>query len=144
MFADRHDRARELFRPLGGRLHFVDDLSAPQQLYLITECRANVITNSTFSWWGAWLNARGVVVCPTAWNRPGVPNPVRDIISDDWVKIPGTRLVVDNFNVSRLRHPIATATRLYHKLEALGGGHTSKATSAFADIQTIVLNQETP
>lgn len=116
VFADRQDRAREFFRPLGAALLFVDDLSAPQQLYLMTKCRANVITNSTFSWWGAWLNSCGVVVCPTSWNRPGVPNPVRDILSDEWVKIPGTYPVIDDFNVWRLTHPIATATRLCHKM----------------------------
>lgn len=120
VFSDRPDLAREFLRPLQGHeLIFVDNLNVPQQLYLMTRCRANVITNSTFAWWGAWLNAHPgkIVVVPTAWCRPGVPNPVEDILCDDWVKLSGTHPILDHFQVWRLRHPVATVNRLLTRVQ---------------------------
>jgi hypothetical protein len=36
-------------------------------LYLATQTKANVISNGTFSWWGAYLNERQNVICPWPW-----------------------------------------------------------------------------
>jgi hypothetical protein len=118
VFADRPDRARSFVQPLQRRnLLFVEDLDPPQQLCLMAQCRANVITNSTFAWWGAWLNAHPerVVVAPSAWCRPGVPNSINGILCEDWVKIPATRPIWDHFAVWRLTHPIATAQRIWYR-----------------------------
>ena len=107
------------FRSLKNRdLTFVTERSGPQQLYLMTQCRANVITNSTFAWWGAWLNAHpdAIVVAPSAWCRPGVPNPVKDILCDHWVKVAGTWPVWDHFQMWRFRNPVTTVRRAWERL----------------------------
>lgn len=124
IFADRPDLAKEFFEPLGRRdMRFVNDLGAAEQLYLMTQCRANVIINSTFAWWGAWLNRRPdkTIVAPMEWCRPGVPNAISDILCDDWVKVRSTIPLWDHFQLWRLRHPLATLRRVQAKRRARRG-----------------------
>ncbi len=55
---------------------------------LMTRCRHHIIANSSFSWWGAWLNASPdkVVVAPQQWlSQARLVND--DIWPGDWLKI---------------------------------------------------------
>ena len=53
---------------------------------LMTYCKHNIIANSSFSWWGAWLNTNPerIVIAPGKWiNDDRVQ--VSDIIPSDWI-----------------------------------------------------------
>ncbi len=70
--------------------HFVRDTIADwQQMLLMSVCDHNIITNSTFSWWGAYLNANPekVVCYPSVWFGPGVSHDTRDMFPEPWARI---------------------------------------------------------
>jgi hypothetical protein len=59
-----------------------------EDLWLMGLCRHGIISNSSFSWWGAWLNAgkEGVVVAPSLWQqKPACDS--RVFIPEQWVCI---------------------------------------------------------
>jgi hypothetical protein len=42
-------------------------------LYLMTQCKAGITANSTFSWWGAYLNRNRPICIPSKWfNNPAM------------------------------------------------------------------------
>ena len=54
-------------------------------LYLMSLCKHHIIANSSFSWWGAWLNAAKskIVVAPSIWLTNA---PARDVVPDTWIR----------------------------------------------------------
>jgi hypothetical protein len=59
-----------------------------EDLRLMSMCKHHIIANSSFSWWGAWLNANPnkIVLAPRRWfNDPGIDT--RDLLPDGWIKV---------------------------------------------------------
>ena len=58
-----------------------------KDLILMSLCKHNIMANSSFSWWGAWLNRNPnkMVVCPSKWvNLKRLDS--LDIIPDGWIR----------------------------------------------------------
>ena len=59
-----------------------------EDLRLMSQCKHNIIANSSFSWWGAWLNPNPdkLVCAPKKWfNDQSID--VKDLLPHEWIKI---------------------------------------------------------
>ena len=89
VFSDDIDYARANL-PNRERMVFVDHNSeenAHEDLRLMSSCSHHIIANSSFSWWGAWLNPNmgKVVIAPDIW-LPNVHH--AEVIPPTWRRIP--------------------------------------------------------
>lgn len=52
-------------------------------------CENNIICNSSFSWWGAWLNrsAAKKVIAPNNWFGPALQHDTKDLLPEEWIKV---------------------------------------------------------
>jgi len=57
-----------------------------EELWLMSQCKNAIMANSSYSWWGAWLNDTGVVIGPQRWLLSDKKNTC-DIMPDRWIKI---------------------------------------------------------
>lgn len=90
VFSDDPDWAAEKLR-LQYPTHFVRHNNADtnyEDLRLMSACQHHVIANSTFSWWGAWLDPRldSIVVAPQQWFRSDKLD-ARDLVPARWVRV---------------------------------------------------------
>jgi Glycosyl transferase family 11 len=53
-------------------------------LYLMSCCRHNIIANSSFSWWAAWLNKNSdkIIIAPKKWFSN---QPAKDVVPVNWI-----------------------------------------------------------
>lgn len=69
-------------------IDFNDALTNFEDLKLMSSCKHNIIANSSFSWWGAWLNQNPdkIVIAPKQWfNDDSIYS--EDVIPTSWTKI---------------------------------------------------------
>jgi hypothetical protein len=68
---------------------FVEGNDDVEDIWLMSMCDHNIIANSSFSWWGAWLNENRdkKIIAPKKWFGDKSNTNYSDIIPDDWIKI---------------------------------------------------------
>lgn len=88
IFSDTIDLCKKNF--IGNQFLFLDGLKDYIELFLMANGQNCIISNSSFGWWGAWLNnnSNKRVLAPTKWFGPAanVFN-TKDIIPDNWEKV---------------------------------------------------------
>lgn len=66
---------------------FNDAATNYEDLHLMASCKHNIIANSSFSWWGAWLNSNPnkVVIAPKEWFA-GDNYDYQDVVPEQWLR----------------------------------------------------------
>jgi hypothetical protein len=96
-FCEEEDRADvdEMMNKLREKYNFAEmtcvDHALPdwKQLLLMSLCQVNIVANSSFSWWAAFLNdhPNKTVICPTTWFGTAMSCNTTDMCPADWIRI---------------------------------------------------------
>ncbi len=65
-----------------------DDLSEYEELILMSRCSHNIIANSTFSWWAAYINQNNskIIIAPKQWTKKHTSDTL-EILPKDWIQL---------------------------------------------------------
>jgi hypothetical protein len=85
-FSDDMDWVKKNFK--GDNIYYSDNDDELLDLALMSICDNNIIANSSFSWWGAYLNKNAkMVIAPKTWFGPNGPKDTENILPKDWLSI---------------------------------------------------------
>ncbi|MEK7607398.1 MAG: alpha-1,2-fucosyltransferase [Patescibacteria group bacterium] len=90
IFSDDFQWSVENFKSLKHPIVCVrgNEASDYEDLALIRECKHHIISNSSFGWWGAWLNPskNKIVIGPKKWFKGLDKVDISDIFPSNWIK----------------------------------------------------------
>lgn len=89
IFSDDHNDIDDILN-LPIKYRIVKGNTAIEDMYLMSRCKHNIIANSTFSWWAAWLNPEQekIVIAPLQWHQNKNGNiDTSDLLPPNWVCI---------------------------------------------------------
>ena len=87
IFSDDIEWTKTVFKD--EKFHIIENEPDYMDLYIMSMCTNNIIANSTFSWWAAWLNKNPdkIVISPKQWFSDGYEHSIDDLIPNSWIKI---------------------------------------------------------
>ncbi len=90
LFTDDVEWCKKNISTLVNNIKFVsgDGLPDYEELVLMSKCSHNIIANSSFSFWGAWLNQNNdkIVIAPKIWSSR-YKREFEDLLPNSWLKI---------------------------------------------------------
>ncbi|MDR3061731.1 MAG: alpha-1,2-fucosyltransferase [Dysgonamonadaceae bacterium] len=91
IFSDEPEKAKkEINLPQAVSIDWNTGPDNYADMQLMSLCRHNIIANSSFSWWGAWLNENEekIVIAPSTWLRNKETNRlIKDLIPEKWIRL---------------------------------------------------------
>jgi hypothetical protein len=91
VFSDDIDAVEREFKPEGACtfIRVGPSVQSHEKIRLMSLCDHAIVSNSTFAWWGAWLNpkANKIVIAPDPW-FVGQPEKSADMTPSSWLRLP--------------------------------------------------------
>ncbi len=93
VFTDNQQWVDENFKEFQYKVIDWNPISGPDNyldMQLMSVCKHNIIANSSYSWWAAWLNRNPnkIVIGPKKWfNTEYQKLDTSDLLPDDWIKL---------------------------------------------------------
>lgn len=89
IFSDNIPACKKALTGAAPNIVFIANEPHYHDLYLMSCCKHNIISNSSFSWWGAYLNRNPekMVIAPKRWFEDSFKENSEDIIPDSWIRI---------------------------------------------------------
>lgn len=89
IFSDDIEWCKEHFSYMDEIIYVEGNINI-KDLALMSICKNNIIANSSFSWWGAWLNRNDnkIVISPSVWFGPSKKGVItEDLYCEGWIKM---------------------------------------------------------
>lgn len=92
-FSDDNEWVKEQFKDLPYSKIFVNhnkNENSWKDMFLMSSCCHNIIANSSFSWWAAWLNENPVkiIIAPKNWfAEADAEKNTKDLIPSEWIRL---------------------------------------------------------
>ena len=91
VFSDDIDWAKKNIRVNNSRVEYISHNNAEnayEDFRLMKACKHNIIANSSFSWWAAWLNRNSekIVIAPEKWLNTMIYD-YKDVVPVNWIKL---------------------------------------------------------
>lgn len=88
VFSDTIEKAKEIFGQFKEiNFIYIENNHAFEDMYLMSICQNNILANSSFAWWAAWLNKNdNKVIAPSNWMGPAYNGQwsINDLIPENW------------------------------------------------------------
>ena len=97
IFSDDIEWCKNNFPKIPNKFYFIEGNKDYEDLYIMSKCKNNIICNSTFSWWGAWLAEPKIVIAPDLWLTDNAEVhqkafghwvETRHTVPESWIRIP--------------------------------------------------------
>ncbi|HRG37135.1 MAG TPA: alpha-1,2-fucosyltransferase [Bacteroidia bacterium] len=88
VFSDDIDWCKENIKSELLNIHFMEQNGSVIDLFLMSKCDHQIIANSSYSWWSAYINSNPdkIVIAPEYWFKGG-PKNTDDLIPKNWIRI---------------------------------------------------------
>ncbi len=89
VFSNRMEDCKKELAGIDRKFIFVENERYYHDLYLMSMCDHNIICNSSFSWWAAYLNPNSekIIVAPPKWYAVGSGILENDLVPKEWVRV---------------------------------------------------------
>lgn len=88
IFSDDIKWCKNIF--IGSNFEFSENKNVYEDLAIMSkQCEHMIIANSSFSWWGAYLNQNfdKKIIAPINWFGPKLPHNTKDLLPLEWMKL---------------------------------------------------------